>query len=200
MEPQQLQDFNERLSQWISNQGFWFQVRYSMAGSGVKGRLLFHFLKISFRLLIFLLIVAAAIWVLLVKRTDSPRFVKAQQALLQEGLSATDLDMRGYRRSQGKLEISRLAASGGDQTFFSNLELRNVRCDMGLIDGLVGTWNPGVISIARLELVNERPWIVWTIRGTPALCAAQRPMMPALLEWVWTTSGFSSFRREMSQR
>ena len=46
MEPQQLQDFNERLSQWISNQGFWFQVRYSIAGSGVKGRLLFHFLKI----------------------------------------------------------------------------------------------------------------------------------------------------------
>lgn len=152
MEPQQLQDFNERLSQWISNQGFWFQVRYSMAGSGVKGRLLFHFLKICFRLLLFLLVVVAVTWVLLVKRTDSPRFIKAQQTLLQEGFSASDLDMRGYRRTQGKLEISRLAAAGGNQTFFTNLELNNLRCDMGIVDGLVGTWDPGIISIARLDV------------------------------------------------
>jgi hypothetical protein len=152
MEQQQLQDFNERLSQWISNQGFWFQVRYSMAGSGVKGRLLFHFLKICFRLLIFLLLVIAVAWVLLMKRTDSPRFIEAQQALLQEGFSAADLDVRGYRRSQGRLEISRLAAVGGDQTFFSNLEINNLRCNMGIIDGLVGTWDPGLISIARLDV------------------------------------------------
>ena len=32
-----------------------------------------------------------------------------------------------------------------------------------------------------VDAVNARPWIVWTITGTFARSAAQRPMMPALL-------------------
>ena len=36
METEQLQNFNERLSQWVANQGFWFQVRYSMSGTGME--------------------------------------------------------------------------------------------------------------------------------------------------------------------
>ena len=55
MESEQSQNFNERLSQWVANQGFWFQVRYSMSGSGMKGRAMFHLLRIGFRLLVFLL-------------------------------------------------------------------------------------------------------------------------------------------------
>ena len=63
MESEQLQNFNERLSQWVANQGFWFQVRYSMSGSGMKGRAMFHLLRMGFRLLIFLALVALGTWI-----------------------------------------------------------------------------------------------------------------------------------------
>jgi hypothetical protein len=43
MESEQSQNFNERLSQWVANQGFWFQIRYSMTGYttelGLRARL-----------------------------------------------------------------------------------------------------------------------------------------------------------------
>ncbi|MGA0846635.1 MAG: hypothetical protein ACO3RV_08855, partial [Luteolibacter sp.] len=52
-------NFNERLSQWIANQGFWFQARYSMSGRGVGGRAVFHLLRLGFRLLIFLILLGA---------------------------------------------------------------------------------------------------------------------------------------------
>jgi hypothetical protein len=110
MEPEQLQNFNERLSQWVANQGFWFQIRYSMSGSGVKGRAMFH------------------------------------------ALSAAELEIPDPSRSQGQLEISRLVAEGGEETFFTALEARNIRCKMSLVDGLVGVWKPGIISISRLDL------------------------------------------------
>jgi hypothetical protein len=152
METEQLQNFNERLSQWVSNQGFWFQVRYSMSGKGMKGRAMFHLLRLGFRLLIFMLIAAVAGWVFLIKRTDTQRFSKSLQSGLQEGLSATDLEMRGFDRVQGQLEIGRLAAEGDKDTFFTTLEAKTIRCKMGLLDGLHGVWKPGIISIARLEV------------------------------------------------
>lgn len=144
--------FNERLSQWVASQGFWFQVRYSMSGTGLKGKALLHLLQMGFRLLVFLLLVLVVLWVYLMKRPNSKPYVAAQRVALQEGLSASDLAMRNFRRTQGVLEISRLAAEGGSNTFFTSLEAKNIRCSMGLLDGVVGKWKPGVIAIARLEI------------------------------------------------
>lgn len=152
METEQLDNFNERLSQWVANQGFWFQVRYSMSSSGMRGRAMFHLLRMGFRLLIFLVIVAIAGWAYLVKRTDSQGFVQGMQEQMKTALSASEMEIRGFSRVQGVLEIGRMAAEGGDETFFTSMEARNIRCKMGLFDGTAGDWNPGIISLAKLEI------------------------------------------------
>jgi hypothetical protein len=152
MESEQLQNFNERLSQWVANQGFWFQIRYSMSGSGVQGRAMFHLLRIGFRLLVFLLLVALGLWIFLLKRIDSDSFAEMMRKNLQTGLSAAELEIPDPSRSQGQLEISRLVAEGAEDTFFTSIEARNIRCKMSLVDGLIGVWKPGIISIARLDL------------------------------------------------
>lgn len=151
MENEQLQDFNERLGQWMANQGFWFQLRHSMSGSGVKGRTMFHLLRLGSRLLVFLLLVSLGIWIYLMKRTSSTSFTTDLRNDLKGGLSASQLEM-GFVHSRGQFEIAKLAAEGGNQTFFTTLEARNVRGKMGLLDGLVGIWQPGVISLSRLDI------------------------------------------------
>lgn len=152
MESEQLQNFNERLSQWVANQGFWFQVRYSMAGSGVKGRALFHLLRMAFRVTIFLALVAIGFWIFLVKRPDTARFRDELQGKMKEGLAASEFQLGGFQRVQGQLEIARFAAEGGKGTFFDHLEVRNLRCQMGLLDGFLGIWKPGIISVSRMDL------------------------------------------------
>jgi len=152
MDSEQLHNFNERLSQWVANQGFWFQIRYSMSGSGFKGRAMFQLLRLGFRLLVFLLFVGAGLFFYLLKRTDSIRFQTGMRDDLLSSLSASELEMRGCKRSQGQFEVSRLAAQGGAETFFTSLEARSIRFKMGLRDGLVGVWHPGLISIARLDV------------------------------------------------
>jgi hypothetical protein len=152
MESEQSQNFNERLSQWVANQGFWFQVRYSMSGSGTKGRAMFHLLRLGFRLLIFVLILALGSWIYLWKRPNSVNFNQEFREDLKSALSASELELRGLQHLQGQLEMGRLAAQGGSETFYDSLEARNIRCKMGLLDGLVGGWQPGIISIARLEI------------------------------------------------
>jgi len=152
MENEQSQNFNERLSQWVANQGFWFQVRYSMAGTGMKGQAMFHLLRMAFRVFIFLLLVAAGLWIFLMKRPNTVRFETMFRDDLRAALSADDLEIRGLQHLQGRLEIGRLAAEGSEGTFFESLEARNVRFRMGLIDGLAGPWQTGVISVAKLEI------------------------------------------------
>ena len=144
--------FGERLSQWVSSQGFWFQVRYSMSGKGMQGRLVFHLMSIGFRFLIFLLIVSIFVWIYLERRTGTAHFLEGFKESLTKGISASELEMRGLQRLQGQMELSRVAAEGGNDTFFSALEARSVRCKMGLTDGLIGVWRPGVIAVAKLDL------------------------------------------------
>ncbi len=152
MDSEQSQNFNERLSAWVVNQGFWFQLRYSVSGSGLKGRAMMHLLRLTFRVFIFLLLVAVGGWIYLVKRTESKDFSTGLKRQLQRALSAVELDMRGTTQAQGGLDITRLAAVGGASTFFSSLEAKNVRCRMGVLDGLLGVWRPDIISIARLDM------------------------------------------------
>lgn len=152
MESEQSQNFNERLSQWVANQGFWFQIRYSMSAAGTKGTVMFHLLKLASRILIFLLVVAAGGWVYLVKVTGTRKFNDGFKASLQESLSASEIDLIGFSRSRGQLGINRLTCQGGNKTFFTTLEAKNIRCKMGLLDGITGKWDAGTISISELEI------------------------------------------------
>ena len=114
MESEQSKNFNERLSQWVAHQGFWFQIRYSMSRSGKKGTALYHVLNLTFRLTIFLLVATAATWVYLVKQADRPKFQNDIRLSLQSGLSATESQMGGFSQIQGRLGISRFACRAAD--------------------------------------------------------------------------------------
>lgn len=152
MESEQSQNFNERLSQWVANQGFWFQIRYSMSSSGSKGTVMFHLLKLASRLLIFLVLVAIGGWVYLVKVSGTAKFIDGIKTSLQQGLSASEIELNGFSRAHGQLGINRLTCQGGNETFFTSLEARNIRCKMGLIDGLAGIWDTGGVSISILDI------------------------------------------------
>ncbi len=152
MESEQTQNFNERLSQWVANQGFWFQVRYSMVGSGIKGVALFQLLRMAFRVTVFCLVVAAGIFYYLLKRTEYQAFNTNFKSALQSGFSAKEIEIKGFSRIQGQFEIKGIACEGGDQTFFNSLEAKNIRFKMGLLDGVVGKWDPKVILVSRLDV------------------------------------------------
>lgn len=152
MASEQFKDFNKRLSQWVASQGFWFQVRYSLAGTGMKGRATFHLMRMVFQLVVFVVLLGLISWAFLLKRTESGGFAEGIKEKLKVGIAGKELALRGLTYSQGQLEIPRLAAEGSNQSFFQTMELVTLRCKMGLLDGLVGVWDPGVISIARMDL------------------------------------------------
>ena len=152
MESEQSQNFNERLSEWVAGQGFWFQLRYSLMGSGTKGRAMFHLLRMGMRVMAFLLVLGVGAGYYLVKRPRMASFYEGLQDSIKNGLSASEVEIRGIQHVQGELGISGIACKGEEKAFFSSMDARNFRCKMGFFDGIVGKWNPGTLFIARLEM------------------------------------------------
>jgi len=140
------------LSQWVSNQGFWFQLRYSLSGSGDRGILTFHALRLLARIGVFLVILAAGAWVYLFTFTKSEGYVKGVSDSLQQKLAAQEIKLEGVSREQGEFQISRMAMLGGDDTFFTSLEARDLRCEMGLFDTFTKEWDPGMVEISRADV------------------------------------------------
>lgn len=152
MEAEQSQNFNQRLSQWVANQGFWFQIRYSLSGSGSTGTAMYQLLRMSFRVLVFLVVVSAGIMYYLVKRPATVKFTKGLVAALKTGFSASETEMRGFTRIQGELGIYLLSLQGGNDTFYNGMVLRDIRCKMGYTDGIKGRWETGTVSVSRLVM------------------------------------------------
>jgi hypothetical protein len=151
-ESEQLQNFHVRLSQWVSSQGFWFQLRYSMSGSGGKGSFGYHLLRLFMRISVFVIVVGIGIGVFLVRQTGTQKFQADVRTSLQEKLGAEEIQVRGFAKEQGKLNISRMAVSGGENTFFTGMKLMNLKCRMGLLDGFSKVWDPGQVTISRMDL------------------------------------------------
>ena len=123
-----------------------------MSASGTKGTVMFHLLKLASRVLIFLMVVAAGGWVYLFKLTGTKKFNDGFKTSLQQGFAASEVELKGFSRSRGQLGINRLTFQGGNQTFFSSLEAKNIRCKMGLLDGIAGIWDTGTVAISLLDM------------------------------------------------
>ncbi|MEI6653398.1 MAG: hypothetical protein WCP45_01405 [Verrucomicrobiota bacterium] len=152
MEIEQTNDFNIRLSQWVSSQGFWFQLRYSMSGGGSKGVLGFHLLRLMARFAIFLVVAAIGLWVYLVKLPGTAGFQLKLKQAIADGLGAKEDKMEGFKQERGLLTIQRWVGVGGNQAFYSAMEARTIKCQLGLLTCVLGDWYPGVMSINQLDM------------------------------------------------
>ena len=151
-ESEQLQNFHERLGQWVSSQGFWFQLRYSLSSGGSKGALSYHLIKLAARVGVFLAILAIAGAVYFVKQSGTQGYRDDLTEELKENFGASEIEIRGFSRDHGVFRFNGLAMKGGEETFFTAMEIKNLRCRMSMFDTFKKQWDPGMIEISRAHL------------------------------------------------
>lgn len=152
MESDRAQNFHDRLNQWVASQGFWFQLRYSLSGKGMGGSGFYHFLRLTARVLMFLSVIGVIGVVYLIKRADTDSFRDGLQGKIVREAGAKEGKIEGFQRSQGKIFMTRFAATGNEGTFFTDVDLRDVTAKMGILDGILRQWKAGVISAARMDM------------------------------------------------
>jgi hypothetical protein len=149
---EQWQNFNERLSHWISKQGIWFQFRHSLPIGDRNGNYIAHFVHRILRFGLFS-IIAALLWVGVVKLTGEERFREMVLKSLQEKFSAKEIEMGSMSRARGKFTIGRLALIDEENSFFRGLELSNLICQRDFFVDFGKTWRPGIVQISKVNLL-----------------------------------------------
>lgn len=152
MDAQESQEFNERLSQWIASQGFWFQLRHSISGGGGWSIAMFHLLRIVFRVFLLLLVIALGFGIFLMKRVGSESFVEEARDGFVEATSAKNVEIIGFKRGQGGGIIRRIGAEGSAESFFRSFEAGNLTFDMSLWDGFFGSWDAGIVKAQWIDV------------------------------------------------
>ncbi len=152
MEAEQSQLFNERLNQWISSQGFWFQLRHSNAGTSGKNNFGYHFAKLAARVAVVVLLLAAAGTYYMFRQMNSGSFIEKIQDGSKAVLGAEEARVSRFRHDKTEVTIGRFAAAGGDKTFFQTLEARGVRFKMSVLDALKSSWDPGLVTLYSLDM------------------------------------------------
>lgn len=121
-------------------------------GGGQASSALFHLFRLAFRLLLFLGVVAIGVWIYLSLRVGMQDFSKQLTAAVGQSLDASQAKVEDASRKNGELGIRHVACAGGPDAFFDSLDAVNIRCKMGLLDGLTGVWNPGQVVVNRLDI------------------------------------------------
>lgn len=152
MEVDQTQQFNQKLSQWIAGQGFWFQLRHSMSGGGDWSMTLNHLFRLGFKLAIALLVAAAGFGIYLVNRVNSPEFAESMSADLAVALRASEAQINDFNRDGEGAMLRRVGAEGSEGAFFKTLDAGSVRFNMKIHDGLTGVWDAGALRAKWLDL------------------------------------------------
>lgn len=172
---------DERLSHWIASQGFWFQLRHSTARTATA-KLVGRLLHVLAGLAVLVLLAAALVAAYLYKRVDMKVFRDRLPVAAAAALGVDSADVEGFRRHGGRAYIHRLEAKGGPDAFFYRLDARGVRYRMGLLDGLVGEWDAGPVTVnaavvevkagaedekeaaaARAALFGEHDWFTFPL-------------------------------------
>jgi hypothetical protein len=151
-ESEQLQNFHQRLDHWVSKQGFWVQLRFSLAGGGGKGSLSFHLMQLAARVLLFLFISVGAALLFFVMRDDSELFQKEVKRSFKEKLVGEEIEITGLSSQRGEFAIKRLAMTGKQGAIFTEMQLNNISCEHSVFSNFKKVWDPGVVFISRADL------------------------------------------------
>ncbi len=152
MEVEQTQSFNQKLSQWIASQGFWFQLRHSISGGGGWAMTLSHLMRLGLKVLIVLVVAAGIFGIYLVRRVGSKDFVDALDGGVKAALGAEQTKIVEFSRMQGDAQIRRIGSVGGKGSFYHRLDAGNVRFKMPLLAGMTGPWEAGSLAAKMLEV------------------------------------------------
>lgn len=158
MDRDHTQGFNERLSQWIASQGFWFQLRYSLTGTSGYSSIAYQIVRLALRLVIFMVVVGLGGSYLVYKRTSRPAFVKDLSSRLETQIDAQNVKFQNYVHKGGELRTKTLKGEGKSSAFYTQFEAADVSCNMSPLstlawfDRLTGGWDAGVLRTRTLRL------------------------------------------------
>ena len=148
---QRLDEFQARMSDWVSSQGLVFQLTHGGSVQGAHSTIVGWVGRMVVRSSLLIVLAVAVSMLILMSRPGSDKFRAELEENVGGALAADSVEVGPIKKKEGNIEISSMDLEGSTEAFYETLKLRDVKTRMGLLAGVVGKWEGEVISIGNLE-------------------------------------------------
>ena len=152
IDQERLNAFQARMNGWVSSQGLLFQLRHGGAVHGAKSPFMAAVLRLLLRGGLVAVVVLFGFWFYLAKRVDYGGFRDGLGEGITQVLGAREVEMSGVERERGFLNLNQMSIEGGEESFFYAAEMRGVRTQMGLLDGVLTPWAVNELTMKELRV------------------------------------------------
>lgn len=149
IDQQRLNDYRNKVANWIGRQGILCQLRYAKTlGPGAMTKPLAGLL---IRIVILVLILALVGLFLLKHHFSSSTYREEITGQLEEALGAESVDPDGFTRNSTSGKYKGLEIKGGDQSFFYEARLQELSGEFSLLTGISEDWKPKSVAIQKAD-------------------------------------------------
>ena len=149
---QKFDEFQARMSHWVTSQGLVFQLMHGRAMQGASSTIFGWMARMGLRIMILFLVGCLIFLFYLIARPSSDRFNARVEEALQDTMGGVmTVPLGPTTREDGYLELSSLDMEGGEDSFFDQVRVRNAKTRMGLL----AWWRVSLRWPIPLEMVRD---------------------------------------------
>ena len=149
VDQQRLNNYQNKVADWIARQGVFFQLRYAktvgshsvvkqLGGLVIRG--------------VFLLLILGVIgFFVLQKYYSSASYQDKITSQLKEALGAGEIEPNGFSRDSNTGRFRVLEIEGGEKTFFYRAKLEELSGVFSFFTGVTQDWNPETLRIKKAD-------------------------------------------------
>ena len=145
VDQQRLDEYQKRVSDWISKQGIFFQLRY--AGTMGGGSVIRQFGVLFLRMVVVLLLCLGVAFFALSHYLGGAEYRGKVTAELGEVLGAEFIEAKKFERARGVSSFHDLVIEGGEESFFYQAEISRLTASSGYLTGITSKWAPEQVRI-----------------------------------------------------
>lgn len=150
VDQQRLNEYQNRVSDWIGRQGLLFQFRYARTVGSRS--IVSHMGGLIVKVLLLLIVVGICGFFLLNRHFDSPEYKSKITDQLAEVLGAEEIDVSGFSRNVNSGEFLRLNIKGGEKSFFYEAEFEDFGGVFSYLTGVTESWQPSAIRMKKADV------------------------------------------------
>lgn len=144
-----LNDYRNKVADWIGRQGILFQLRY---GGTVGSRPLFkRLLSLLVRGVFLLLILAVIGFFVLRSHYKTSTYQAKITDQVKEALGASEVTTNGLSRSSKSGKFRNLEIEGGERSFFYRAYLEGLSGAFSIFTGVTESWKPDALKITKAD-------------------------------------------------
>lgn len=147
VDEKRLEEYQNRVSEWIGEQGIFFQLRYA----GIVGN--YSIMKQLGNLFIKLAVCIVALigisYFFLNRHFGTDHYRESLSEQISEVLGVDEIEVVGFTRARGQGTFREINLSGGEGSFFMEGNVESMVAPFNFLSGISEKWAPNELNISR---------------------------------------------------